>query len=226
MALWDSVKDTFSNTFNQSGETNTNNDFLGSLQSMLKNKSDQAGGMAHLLGPAALGGLVGALFANKRGRTVVGNTAMVGGGAALATMLWNKYKDQIMQMGGFSEKPKDDSSSAVNDQATRILKAMVFAARADGVVDSNEQAAIDKQVEEMKLGSEAQHIINEAMTEPLDPSKLAEGVTSAQEAMQIYLVSASVIDKDNFMENAYMDQLAKALNIPQEAKHDIAQAAT
>jgi hypothetical protein len=44
-----------------------------------------------------------------------------------------------------------------------------------------------------------------------DPQRLAQGISSEQEALEIYYVSCAVIDIDHFMERSYLNALGEAL---------------
>ncbi len=47
-------------------------------------------------------------------------------------------------------------------------------------------------------------LIEQALAQPLDPQRLAEGIIDPQEALEIYYVSCAVIDIDHFMERSYL----------------------
>ena len=60
-----------------------------------------------------------------------------------------------------------------------------------------------------------------ALEEPLDPRSLADGVQTADEALEIYTLSCAVVTNDHFMERSYLDALARALRIPDDVKNGI-----
>ena len=99
-------------------------------------------------------------------------------------------------------------------RTVRLITAMVFAAKSDGVIDDAESAAIHRQVEQLQLGSDAEEAIQDALTQPLDPAIVAKGVESQEEALELYLLSCSVIEVDHFMEQSYLDALAKQMGMP------------
>ena len=217
---------------------------LDNLQSMLggaqsKGSSD-ANPLGSLLAPAALGGLMGALMGNKSTRKLTGNVLLLGGGAALAATLWKKYKNRQAPAQGAAAATGSPASaqawpnsnagmgapaSAGQDRAKaeRLIRAMIFAAKSDGVIDDQEQQAIRQAVAQLNLGQGADEIINRAMNEPLDPKAVAQGVCSQEEALEVYLVSSSVIEVDHFLESSYLEALARELNLPPELTQDIAQ---
>lgn len=210
-------------------------DLQSTLGSVLNNSSPgqtsrqtrAGGGLAEILGPGVLGGLIGAFLPGR------GGMLKAGGATALATMLWNKYKDQIFPPAS----PANTSApAALNTPAppltapdgtdldattSRIIRAMVYAAKSDGHIDEQERSAISQRLQQMSSGPAASQLVAQALNEPLDPTKVAAGVTDPQEAMALFLASCSVVDIDNFMENAYLDALAKALGLPDEMKNEI-----
>lgn len=186
-----------------------------------------SGGLTDILGPGLLGGLIGAFMPGR------GGMLKAGGATALAAMLWNKYKDRIVPPAS----PANTSAPAalstpapplttsdgttLDDSTSRIIRAMVYAAKSDGHIDDNEQAAISQRLRQLDAGPAASQLVAQAMNEPLDPTKVAAGVDDPKEAMALFLASCSVISLDNFMENAYLDGLAKALGLPEEMKKEI-----
>ena len=70
--------------------------------------SGPLGNLSSLLGPAALGGLAGALFTSKAARGVAGGALLAGTGAAL----WNKYINRMLES---KEETGDGYASSDND---------------------------------------------------------------------------------------------------------------
>lgn len=195
------------------------------------------GGLSEILGPAVLGGLISAILPGKSGSML-----RVGGSTALATVLWGKYKDQIMPppqppqplpppYGPPPAQTTDISyfnptgPNEPNPTLVRLIRAMVFAAKSDGHIDEAEKQAINSRLGQMGSGPELAQIAGAAINEPLDPASVAAGVSGPEEAMAIFIASCSVINLDHFMENSYIDALATALGIPPEAKNDVLAAA-
>ncbi len=180
----------------------------------------QGNPLGGLLGPAALGGLAAILFSGSAGRKVAGNALLMGGGAALVSMLWKKYKGKIPQIAGTEQTAP--LPSAPEDRAVRLVKAMIFAAKSDGHIDDDEKAAIQSTVTRLQLGQDLQNIVDEALNAELNPAVLAEGIKTPDEALEVYMVSCSVISPDSIMETAYLDALAKALGIREDVTKGIA----
>ena len=176
--------------------------------------------LAGLLGPAVLGGLAGALMTNKTARKYAGSALLIGGGAALGTMIWKKYGDRVKE--AFSKNPGASGLPATPEaRAGRLVRALVFAAKSDGHIDAKEQQAIQDAFTRLNLGAETEQLVQEAIAQPLDPAVIAKDVHTEEEALEVYLISCAVIDVDHFMERSYLDALAQALNIPEDVKKGI-----
>lgn len=169
--------------------------------------------LSSMLGPAAMGGLVGLL--SGRGMSGLLKGGLLGGGAAL---LWDKYKNRISDEN--KGKPGYGASTVSDaDRAHRMIRALVFAAKADGHISDSEKTAISRQIKE--LGTQAQNLVQQAMNEPLDPNLIARDVSDPEEALQLFTISCAVADSDNFMVGNYLDALASALNIPRDVRQDL-----
>ncbi|MDL2268277.1 tellurite resistance TerB family protein, partial [Desulfovibrio sp. OttesenSCG-928-G15] len=115
----------------------------------------------------------------------------------------------------------DASAHTPADLARRVVTALVFAAKADGHIDDAEQKAISDKMSELNLGPQTQDLVQQAMNAPLDPALIADGVTDPELAMQLFMLSCSVIDVDHFMERSYLAALAEALHIPKEMMEEM-----
>jgi uncharacterized membrane protein YebE (DUF533 family) len=248
MDLLRQVQDILGNT-DQSAASGSRTQTLAQAGSTTGGASDSPlGGLSNLLGPALLGGLAGALFSGKA-RGMAGGALLAGAGAALwkkyTTSMGDqpaprqdKVRDAELQSASWNQPepmsgaPAADplaasmsqwnaSQSSSQDRAARLVRALVFAAKSDGHIDEKEQAAISEQVRRLNMGPEAQTIVEQALSEPLDPARIADGVQNAQEALEVFALSCAVLDVDHFMERSYLDALAKALNIPDEVKNDL-----
>lgn len=197
--------------------------------------SAASGGLGGLLGSDALGSLAGALLGGKGG-SGPGARAGAGGGDAgglgglLSALLAGGGSDLLGKLAGmmgggdapasqsgFSQAPSRSQapvSASPEAQVMRMIRTLVYAAKADGHIDDQEQAAINQQLGKMNLGPEVHSMVQKAMDEQLDPARIANGVTDAREALRIYALSSAVSNPDNFMEKSYLDGLANALGIP------------
>lgn len=196
---------------------------LNDIQSKLSSNKQGLNGLGDLLAPAALGGIVGLLLTSGKVRRLAGSALLVGGGAVLGNMLWTKYKNRLATPENTGPYPVTTSlpPAEAHAQAVRLIRALVFAAKSDGHIDDAEAKNIRDNIAQMNLDADTEAIIQEAMNQPLDPMQVADGVKSMDEALQLYILSCSVIDIDHFMEHSYLKALAQALGIPEDMRMDI-----
>jgi uncharacterized membrane protein YebE (DUF533 family) len=188
------------------------------LKNMLGSHAN-ADSMKKLLTPAALGGIAGALLTTSTGRKLAGGAALGGGVAALAAVLFDKYKDALPQFG--TAEPAAQPQATLDRRITRLITAMVFAAKSDGHIDPKEQEAIQARIDALNVDASTDAILHQAMELPLDPSTIAHDVSSPEEAMEVFIASCTVISIDHFMENTYLDELARQLHIPADVAQSI-----
>lgn len=209
--------------------------FAGKAKNVASDMASQTpGGVGGLLGAGALGALLGS-FVSK---SVLKDAALVGAGA----VAWNFYqkwsqnrtKQATPRVEQISSRPtwerqespaRIESSVAVAPDATAMLmlRAMVYSARADGHMDATEQGRILKLVEQIFPGQDMTLVMTSLMNEPIDPSRLAQEVRSAEQADDLYRLSCLIVEIDHFMERGYLDGLARALHISEEHKRTLEQ---
>ena len=201
--------------------------WLQQIQTVLgkAGKSSAGGeGLSKMLAPGALGGLAGLLIASKSSRNLLmkygKNAVIIGGGAAAGALLWNKYKQRVSET--HQDQPEfGQQSSPVDRRAERLIEALVFAAKSDGHIDSEERKAIDEHIRQSGLGAQGEQLVQRAIDSPLDPQKLAIDVKNEEEALEVYFLSNLVIDIDHFMERSYLQALGDALKIPLDVRQSI-----
>lgn len=197
-------------------------DALGKQTNNIKSSSNSSS--LKTLGAGAVGGgLIGMLIGSKKSKKMtkkIGSGALkVGGAAALGALAYKVYNDwQAKQSGqGVHETfDPDDSKHSV-----LILKAMIGAAKADGHVDEEEMARIEQALADMGAGEHVRQLVQQELNKPLDPAEIANQATSPQQASEIYLASLIVADEQNFMEKAYLQELAKQLQLSPEVTQQL-----
>ena len=99
--------------------------------------------------------------------------------------------------------------------AKLMIRAMIQAAKADGEIDSDEQARILEHLGE--LDEAERQFVMEEMSRPVDPVALAQD-TGEQMAAQVYATSIMAMKVDTVQEASYLNQLAAALNLSDETR--------
>ncbi|MYL23192.1 DUF533 domain-containing protein [Halomonas alkaliantarctica] len=175
--------------------------------------------MKSLLGGGAMGLLVG----SKRGRKLGGKALKYGAIAGVGVLAWKAW--QRSQQGAQENAPQGQGASEgervevlegefQERRSLELLQAMIMAARADGHIDEQEQALITQQIDALGADQEMHRWVEQQLQAPLDAQALAREADSPQAAREMYLVSVAVIDEQNPMERAWLDQLAHALQLP------------
>ena len=203
---------------------------LGSLMDTAKEQASgltkaAPGGVGGLVGAGALGALLGSFMS----KGALQNAALVGAGA----VAWNFYQkwSQSQKEGQPAEPapvqqpvaPVQQPVAAVapaelDPTARLLLRAMVFAARADGHIDATEQDRISKVVAQMAPGQDTNALLGQLLNAPIDPAALAAEIRSAEQGEDLYRLSCMIVDIDHFMERSYLDALAAALKISEARK--------
>lgn len=172
---------------------------------------------------AAIGGLAAVLLGTGAGRKITGSVARMGGMALVGGLAYKAL--QNYQAG----KPLLDLQNAAQDlqqqpaalpapdagqeQAMRLVRAMIAAASADGVVDDAERQAILGNLRSAGLDGEAAAFIDAEFANPADIGTLATGLSSPDEAAQVYAAARLAIDPDTADEQAFLAALAEALSL-------------
>lgn len=167
---------------------------------------------------ALAAGAVALLLGTKGGRSLTGTAVKLGGLAAVGGLAYKAYNDwqsgQPKATMVDTGTPIGDLAGASADARSRLLlKAMISAARVDGHIDSAEQQRIQRQIGEFELDQEAANFIMSEIESPLDPAELASSASTPEEAAEIYLASAMVVDPSQRDERRYLDRLAGALGL-------------
>lgn len=177
-----------------------------------------------LVGGAAAGGVLALILGSKSARRFAGKAAIYGGGAVLAGLAYSGYKrwkgnQQASKYAEVAALPLTEQHfhSAQTLSAkfqVRLIKAMISAAHADGYVTQEEQRKIFATLDQMNLPSELKGPIYDALREPEAPEQLALGINRLEQKTELYLASCLAIDVINAAEQAYLDRLAAALQLP------------
>ena len=171
-----------------------------------------------LLGGGAMGMLVG----SKRGRSMGGKALKYGAIAGVGMLAWKAWQSSQEKKGAATQSSSEGervevlSGEVQERRSLELLQAMIMAARADGHIDEQEQALITDQIDALGADEEMHRWVEQQLKAPLDAQALAREADSPQAAREMYLISVAVIDNQNPMERAWLDQLASALNLTPE----------
>ena len=187
------------------------------------NSAPSQGGLGGMLnadfGKGALtGGALGLLLGkNKTTRKL----ATYGGLAAIGVMAYKAYGDYQKQQGGSHAEPQTvdrlpPPQAELHSQA--ILKALVAAAKADGHIDARERQVIEGEFTRLNQDAELQQWLHAELEKPLDPAEVARAAGTPEIASEMYLASLMAADQQNFMERAYLDELARQLKLDDALK--------
>ena len=104
--------------------------------------------------------------------------------------------------------------------AMLLVQAMVAAAAADGVVDDEEKAQMLRRANEAGFDNETKRFLE---AELANPKSLAVIAASARPelAPDVYAASCAAITADTDAERAYLDTLAKRLNLSEETRAEV-----
>ena len=160
------------------------------------------------------------LFGTKTGRKLSGKLLAVGSVAAVGTVAYTAYQNWLKSQGKVADSGTDApiaslAGAAADRRSQLILRAMIAAAKADGVVDSDEQAIMDEQLHRMDLADDAKQWLRSEMSANHDAKSIAASVDSPAAAAEVYLVSSLVVDDASPVERAYLDQLREAMKLDQ-----------
>ncbi|MDZ5603514.1 tellurite resistance TerB family protein [Pseudomonas sp. RP23018S] len=94
-----------------------------------------------------------------------------------------------------------------------VLQALVAAAKADGHVDERERALIEGELSRLDSDPELRQWLQAELAKPLDPTEVAQAAKTPEMAAEMFLASLMMVDEENFMERAYLDELARQLSL-------------
>lgn len=197
-------------------QQSTDNSPLGHLTGLLSGKG----------GTALAGGALGLLLGSKKGRKMGGTVLAYGGLAALGTIAYKAYDNWQAQQqhatAAAGPQTIDRIPPVQAEQHSRaILIALIAAAKADGHVDERERQLVDGEISKLTQDNDLLNWVDLELKKPLDPTAIAAVATTPEMAAEMYLVSILVVDEENFMERAYLQELAKQLRLAPELQTEL-----
>jgi len=184
------------------------------------------------------GGVVGMLLGSRGGRSMGGSALKYGSVAALGAMAWKAYQDYESKQRAQAPAGAAGSPTATPEPAQRpsfaalpapqmelhsqaMLKAMIAAAKSDGHVDEREQGLVRVELDRSGADADTRAWVEAEMRRPVDAADVAAAATTPEMAAEVYLATLVVVDETTMMERAYLDELARRLNLAPALKADL-----
>ena len=177
---------------------------------------------------ALAGGALAMLLGSRKARKVGGKLAVYGGVAAVGMLAYKAYGDWKKQQGGAHAEVLPKTVDALpppdaEQHSQAILRALVAASKADGHIDAREREVIEGEFARINTDAELRGWLTAELEKPLDPAEVATAATTPEIASEMYLASLLAADDQNFMERAYLDELARQLNLDADLKSKLEQ---
>ena len=187
-----------------------------------------SGPMGGFGGGMAAGSLLGLLVGNKKVRKFAGGAVGYGGAAALGALAYRAYQNwqegkavakapaaaerDIAPAAGFAPPMAADGRPF----ALALILAMIGAAKADGHIGQEEQAAIFAKVNALDLDAESKAFVFDALASPIDIGVVAGMSRGLEQGAEIYIAARLAIDPDHPAEKSYLETLARGLQLPHD----------
>lgn len=200
-------------------------------------KPQQGGeGWGKFAGGAVTGGALGLLLGSKRGRSFGGKALKYGSVAAIGAVAFKAYSDWQKNQAQAATSPTSATPAAaysppqtvnllpapeVESHSRAMLLAMIAAAKADGHLDAREQGLAEAELNRLEADPALRQWYANQLSQPLDPAAVAKAANTPEIASEMYLVSLLVADDTSFMERAYLDELARQLQLPAGLKLEL-----
>ena len=191
-------------------------DMLNQLKDLIAKHQMGAGAAAGGLGAVVLGTETGRAVAKSAIK--LGALALIGGLAYKALQNFQQGKPLINtpQQLGLSAAPNGsgfEAGAVTNESAILYIRGMISAAAADGRFDADEQRKVLGGLQQAGLAREAEEFLANELNGPATVADLIAGVTSEQEAVQLFTAARIAIDLDTQEEHDFLVSLAQGLRL-------------
>lgn len=112
-------------------------------------------------------------------------------------------------------------ATEAGQEAVLLIRAMIAAANADGVIDEEERNRILKKLETMDLSDQEHSFIVKELLSPARLEDIVAQIKSPKMARMVYMVSLLAIEVDTDAERAYMETLARQSSLNDSDLNDI-----
>ena len=154
--------------------------------------------------------IVDALVRARRGGLATG--AALGGLALIGSIAYHALRGTAAQ-----DASTPDFKDVPEDEARLMLRAMVAATLADGVIDAAERRRLDEAVAAAGLDADGRAWLERELGSSADIDEIADAVDDPEAAARIYAAARLAIDLDTVQERQFFKMLAEALDVPETA---------
>jgi uncharacterized membrane protein YebE (DUF533 family) len=112
-------------------------------------------------------------------------------------------------------------ATEAGQDAVLLIRAMIAAANADGVIDKEERNRILKKLETADLSDQEHSFIVKELLSPAGLEDIVAQVKSPEMAKKVFSVSLLAIEVDTDAERTYMNTLARQMNLNESDLNDI-----
>jgi uncharacterized membrane protein YebE (DUF533 family) len=180
--------------------------------------------------PVATGAVAALLLGTRTGRSLARSALKIGGFAAVAGLAYQAFRNY--RNGGRPADPADGGTfvlmPAPEDTAFHpnrlpqgeeafalvLVRGMVAAARADGVIDASEQQAIFDRMRASGVDGEVESFLSGELVRPVDVDELVAAAKTDAQKVELYAASRLAVDAVSDGERRYLERLAKRLKLP------------
>lgn len=203
-----------------------------------KGSGGAGGGLSPLLSGALSGGAISLLMGSKGARKYGGKAVKYGGMAALGALAFKAYQQWQSNQGAAAPATVASQPAAVAQpvaalpaprtmdripeieveaHSKAVVIAMIGAAKADGHIGETERGLLEGELGRLGEAQDRAWVQAE-LARPLDPAQVASHAQTPEMAAEMYLASLLMVDDESFMERAYLDELARRLNLAPDLK--------
>lgn len=108
-----------------------------------------------------------------------------------------------------------------DDEALLLIRAMIAAAHADGVLSEEERVGIMGQIDEAGADEADRRVMEREIADPKPVDELLAQVRDEETAQRFYLASCAAVDPDTERNRAYLSDLRRRLGLSEEEAAEV-----
>ncbi|KQP91829.1 DUF533 domain-containing protein [Methylobacterium sp. Leaf117] len=159
--------------------------------------------------------LVDALVRSRRGSLAA--TAALGGLALVAGLAARALRGPGAPEAAAAPAADASAPTVGEDEARIMLRAMVAATLADGLIDKDERQRLDAAVQASGLATDGAAWLEAEIADPVDLDEIGDAVKTPEQAARIYAAVRLSVLADTLQEREFLKRLAETLDVPEEA---------